>query len=308
MAAPSSASQAASPPTTSWQRRAMTMKVRFYLLALLAVTLLCALTLGSRKPRAPVSSVGTDARGEEIIVSAAASLTDAMNEIGKAFTKQNPQTTVRFNFGSSGALQQQIEQGAPADVFASAATKEMDALQRTNHIEPGTRVDFAGNSLVLIARPGAAVKRWDDLRSRAVRRVAISNPASVPSGRHARETLMHRGLWDTVQPKAVLGENVRQTLTYVAGGDVDAGVVFATDAQIEARRVRVVDRAVAGRDHASITYPATVVQGSRNAAAARRFVAFLRSAAAQSILKKYGFTVPQSGLARPPTLTGKAHR
>jgi len=231
------------------------------------------------------------ARADEILVSAAASLTDAMNEIGRAFTAANPGTTVRFNFGASGALQQQIEQGAPADVFESASPKEMDALQKAGKIEADTRITFAGNRLVLIAPASDhALKAWEDLAKPATKRVAISDPASVPSGRYAKETLTRRGLWDTVSTKAIFGENVRQTLAYVTGGDVDAGVVFATDARIESKRVRVVQAATPGKDHAPIVYPAAVVAGAPNAPVARRFVLFLKAKEARAILARYGFT------------------
>jgi molybdate transport system substrate-binding protein len=229
------------------------------------------------------------ARSDEILVSAAASLTDAFTDIGKAYSAAHPGTVVRFNFGASGALQQQIVQGAPVDVYASASPQEMDALQKANRIEPGTRIDFAGNRLVLIVPPGSLVKRWNDLRSGAVRRIAISNPDSVPSGRYAKETLTKRGLWTAVEPKMILGENVRQTLTYVAGGNVDAGIVFATDAQIEKRRVNVVDEAATGKDHSAIVYPASAIAHAPNAAGARRFTSFLIAPAAQAILKRYGF-------------------
>src|SRR5579871_157943 len=149
-------------------------------LALYGVALLTALPAGGR--------------ADTILVSAAASLTNALQDIGKAFTAADPKTTVRFNFGSSGQLQQQIEQGAPVDVFASASPKEMDALQKSGHLETATRIDFAGNRLVLIVPPQSAVKRWEDLKSASVRHIALSNPASVPSGRYARQTLTKRGL------------------------------------------------------------------------------------------------------------------
>lgn len=227
---------------------------------------------------------------DEILVSAASSLTDAMSAIGKAFTKANPQTTVRFNFGSSGALQQQIERGAPVDVFASASPKEMDSLQKDGRIETATRIDFAGNRLVLVAPLHSPLKRWEDLRRPGVRRIALSNPDFVPSGRYAQQTLTKRGLWEAVRPKAVFGENVRQTLAYVANEDAEAGVVFATDARIDRQRVRVVQEAVPGRDHTPIVYPAAVVAGAPNALAARRFVAFLQGPVAQGVLAQYGFT------------------
>jgi molybdate transport system substrate-binding protein len=230
------------------------------------------------------------ARAEEIIVSAATSLTDAMTRIGRDFSKQNPGATVRFNFGATGALQRQIENGAPADVFAAAGAKEMDVLARAGRIEPATRIDFTGNRLVLIVPLKSAIRKWDDLAGTGVRRVALSNPDSVPSGRNARETLERRHLWLAVQPKAVFGQNVRQTLAYVARGEVDAGIVFASDAAIERGRLRVAQFAVPGLDHAPIVYPAAVVAGSRHAALAKRFVAFLRSPVAQADLASVGFT------------------
>jgi molybdate transport system substrate-binding protein len=233
---------------------------------------------------APVSC-----RADEILVSAAASLTDAFKEVGAAYTKANPGTIVRFNFASSGALQQQIEQGAPVDVFASAAPKEMDALQARGHIKNATRFDVAGNRLVLIAPKSGKLHRWEDLRLDSVRRVALANPASVPAGRYAKETLERRGLWSVVQSKCVFGENVRQTLTYVANGDADAGVVFASDALIDKDKVRVAQEAAA-RDHSPIVYPVAVVRGAPNAGAARRFVTFLHGPVARAILARFGFT------------------
>lgn len=239
------------------------------------------------------------ARADEILVSAAASLTDAFTEIGAAFSKATPHTTVRFNFAASGALKQQIEQGAPVDVFASASPKEIDELQAKGRIETATRTDFAGNRLSLIAPLRSKIRQWNDLRLPAVRRVALSNPASVPSGRYAQETLTKRGLWRAVQPKAVFGENVRQTLTYVASGDVDAGIVFATDARVEAKRVRVVQEAISGKDHTPIVYPAAVVADAPNAPKARLFVAFLKSRTALSILKRFGFAPSGTAAVKP---------
>jgi molybdate transport system substrate-binding protein len=166
----------------------------------------------------------------------------------------------------------------------------MDALQRGGHVEEGSRLNFASNRLVLIAPLRSRLRGWEDLRPPSVRRVALANPDSVPAGRYAKETLTRRGLWNVVQSKSVFGENVRQTLTYVASGDVDAGVVFATDAQIDKDKVRVAQQATPGKDHSPIVYPAAVVRGAPNAGAARRFVIFLRGPVAQSILARYGFS------------------
>jgi molybdate transport system substrate-binding protein len=235
---------------------------------------------------------------------------DAFGEIGRAFSRiegNRAATVVRFNFAASGVLLQQIMQGAPADVFASAAVKEMDVLNAAGRIEPATRIVFARNQLVLIVPQNSALGRastkpwgWYSLADPGVRRVALSNPESVPSGRYARQLLERQGVWPRVQNKAIFGENVRQTLTYVATGDADAGIVFATDARHESRRVRVLARSVPGRDHEPIVYPAAVVRDAPNAAAARRFVRFLRSGVAQAILRRHGFLPPDVPIALPP--------
>lgn len=235
------------------------------------------------------------ATADEILVSAASSLTDALNEVGTAYTHAHPRTTVRFNFAASGVLQQQVVQGAPVDVFCSASAVEMDALQKTGHLEPNSRIDFAGNRLVLIAPEGSRMRGWNDLAHPKTRRIALSDPASVPSGRYAQETLTKRGLWEIAKRKAIFGQNVRQTLTYVANGDAEAGVVFKTDALHDAGKVRIVAEATPGKDHAPIVYPAAVVSSAPNHADARSFVLFLQSKAARQILVRYGFTSPMSG-------------
>ena len=118
----------------------------------------------------------------------------------------------------------------------------------------------------------------------------MANPESVPAGRYGRGTLTKRGLWTVLQARLIFGENVRQTLTYVAGGNVDAGIVFATDARSEAKRVRIVAVAIPGKDHAPIVYPAAVVTGAASPEAARRFVRFLQSHESQTILRRFGFS------------------
>ncbi len=235
------------------------------------------------------------AGADEVLVSAASSLTDALTEVGAAYTHLHPRTTVRFNFGASGLLQHQIAQGAPVDVFCPASPKEMDALQKEGRIETAGRMDFAGNRLVLIAPLRGRLRGWSDLTSPTIRRVALSDPGSVPSGRYAQATLTKRGLWEAVRAKAVFGTNVRQTLTYVANGDADAGFVFKTDALHDAGKVRVVSEATPGKDHTPIVYPVAVVSHAPNRVVAQDFVLFLKSAAARKILVRYGFTLPVSG-------------
>ena len=230
----------------------------------------------------------TPASAGEIVVSAAASLTDAFQGIGRAYEQSSHGTKVRFIFGASGALQRQIEQGAPVDIFASAGVKEMDALEQSKRIDPETRTNFAGNRLVLIVPRNSVAKRWTDLKLPFIRRFAMSNPASVPSGRYALDTLTHRGLWADVHSKAVLGENVRQTLTYVTNGDVDAGIVFETDARRSGDRVCIIATAREGVDHAPIVYPAAIVTGTGQRSSARAFIGFLKTSMARKILIKNG--------------------
>lgn len=222
------------------------------------------------------------------MVSAAASLTDVMTEIGKAYSKANPGAMVRFNFGASGALQHQIEQGAPVDVFVSASAREMDSLQRSGSIDPATRCNVAGNELALIVPAGSKLTGWDGLKSSSVRRIAIADPNSVPAGRYAKETLSRRGLWDLLKAKYVFAENVRQSLTYVSTSDADAGLVFVTDARKAKARVRVVSEA-SDRDHSPIIYPAAVIKGNSRPAVAQRFVQFLNGPQARAILGRWGF-------------------
>ncbi|MGC4047703.1 MAG: molybdate ABC transporter substrate-binding protein [Armatimonas sp.] len=224
----------------------------------------------------------------EFIVGAASSLTEVLTEAGKAFEKANPGTHVRFSFAASGVLLQQARQGAPIDVFVSASPKELDTLEKERKLVPGSRKNVAGNSLVLIAPKASGLKDWKELASPKIIRVAISNPEFVPSGRYAKETLTRRGLWNAVAPKAVLGQNVRQTLAYVAGGDVPAGIVFATDARLE-KRVRVVSMAVSGKDHSPIVYSAATLSSSTQSALSQRFLTFLSSPAGRAIFTHFGF-------------------
>ncbi len=229
---------------------------------------------------------------QDITVSAASSLTEAVTEIARKFEAANPGVRAHLNFASSGVLQKQIEQGAPADVFISASSKEMDALQRERLIVTETRANIAANKLVLIAPASTKLEGWDGLaRSN---QIAISNPDTVPSGRYARQTLRKLGLWDKLQHKLVLGENVRQTLAYVSRGDVDAGIVFATDARIEKDRVKIVAEAKPGVDHDPIAYPAALVAASSKNVAARRFLDYLRSPDAGAVLASFGFSVPMA--------------
>lgn len=230
------------------------------------------------------------AAAQGLTVSAAASLTEAFKEIGARFDAGRGSTT-RFNFAASGVLIAQIAQGAPVDVFVSADQETVDRGVKDKLLDPATRRDFATNSLVLIAPadgPGS-LARVGDIAGPAVRHIAVGKLASVPVGRYTRQALEAAGLWSNIEPRIVYADSVRQVLDYVARGEADAGSVYRTDALLAKDKVRVV-ATVEG--HAPVSYPAAVVQDTRQAATARAFVDYLLGAEAQAILGRHGFGKP----------------
>lgn len=227
----------------------------------------------------------------ELTVSAAASLADAFRDIGSAFESAHPDTKVQLNFAASGALLQQIARGAPVDVFASADEETMDRAEQQKLLLRGSRVDFAGNALVVVVPRDAASlpKALSDLAAPSFRRVAIGLPASVPAGRYARLALEKAKLWPALEAKTIGAQSVRQALDYVARGEVDAGFVYATDAAVMADKVRV---AFIAPTDPPVRYPIAIVEGTGNPSAAQGFVAFVASPAGQATLARYGFGKP----------------
>lgn len=230
----------------------------------------------------------------DITVSAAASLTNAFNEIGQAYERTtHGRHRVLFNFGASGSLLQQIARGAPVDVFASADLETMDRAQKQNLIYPDSRENFVANRLVVIA-PGRSplslsLSRLSELNVEGVQRIAVGIPESVPVGRYAKDVLMAAGLWDVLQPRMVFAQSVRQCLDYVARGEVDAGFVYATDALLMKQRVKTV---LEVKTDKPILYPIAVVKGNGQEDHARAFVRFVRSDGTRKILARHGFLEP----------------
>ena len=234
-------------------------------------------------------SNGDSQAGPEIMVSAAASLKDAFRDISKQYERRTG-ARVNFNFGASGALQKQIESGAPVDAFASAGIPQMDALATQGLIAPETRRDFARNTLALVvpADSTSGITGFADLGGAKVTKLAVGNPKTVPVGQYAKQALTRLGLWQGLAPRLILAEDVRQALDYVARGEVDAGIVYASDVRAAGERVRAVATAPADT-HDPILYPIAVVRASSHQDAARAFIDAVMSGNGQRILEKYGF-------------------
>jgi len=223
----------------------------------------------------------------EILVSSAISLKDAFSEIASEFSKDNPDISIKFNFGASGTLQSQIEQGAPVDIFASAGQKQMDQLVKKDLVV--MQQNFTRNSLVLIAPSDNPLKlsKFEDIKKPEVVSLAIGDPASVPAGQYAVEVLDSLNLLSYISQKLVLGTDVRQVLQWVESGNAQAGIVYKSDAYMN-RGVKFVDAAPSG-SHKEILYPIAVVKASKAQTAAQKWLNYILTDKSQAILAKYGF-------------------
>ncbi len=218
-------------------------------------------------------------------------LTNAFKEIAVHYEGRYPGAKVALNFGASGALVQQIAKGAPVDVLATADQESMNLAERQGLLKAGERHNFVSNVLVVIV-PRAApanINRLDELALPAIKRVAVGLPASVPVGRYAKQALESAKLWRAVEPKAIYTQNVRQSLDYVARGEVDAGFAYITDAALMKEKVRTAFTVPLA---APILYPVSTLARAANVAETKRFTAYLMSPAGQAVLAKFGFGKP----------------
>lgn len=227
-----------------------------------------------------------------LTVSAAASLKDSLEEILVLYKSEKPDVDITFNFGSSGSLQQQIEQGAPVDVYISASSKHMKALEQKSLIIPETKKILVKNKVVLIA-PGnsANVTGFDSLTKDGIKRVALGEPESVPAGKYGKEILTSLKIWDKLQSKFVFAKDVRQVLSWVEYANADAGIVYLTDAKVS-DKVKIVTTA-SEETHSPVVYPLAVLKGSREPKASKDFSEFLFSEKAKQVFTKNGFTVSE---------------
>lgn len=231
------------------------------------------------------------AQAGEVTISAASSLTNVFQDIARSYETEYVDARVMLNFGGSGGLLQQIAKGAPVDVFASADQETMDIAAMQNLLAADTRQDFARNTLVLIVPSDSPIRlgQLADLQQSSVERVAIGNPASVPAGRYSRQALTAANLWDNVQDKVINTQSVRQSLDYVARGEVAAALVYATDARLMKDKVKI---AFTVPLEADISYPIAQVRDSANSDEAKRFITYLQSPVGQDILARHGFLKP----------------
>ncbi|WP_420831250.1 molybdate ABC transporter substrate-binding protein [Paenibacillus lignilyticus] len=226
----------------------------------------------------------------ELLVCAAASLKDSLAEIEKGYEASHPTIDLVFNLGSSGTLQKQIEQGAPADLFLSAGQKQMDALNDAKRIERSSLL--LKNELVMVV-PTDSKKAFTTIKQlvgKDIETIAIGQPESVPAGQYAKETLTTRKLWDSLASKLVYAKDVRQVLTYVETGNADAGFVYKTDA-LTSKKAKVALRIIPGV-HKPILYPAGIVKDTKHLKEAAAFYSYLQGSNADAIFVKYGFMLP----------------
>jgi molybdate transport system substrate-binding protein len=219
---------------------------------------------------------------QEITVSAAISLSDALKDIGEGFQKKHPEVKIYFNFGASGTLEKQIEQGASVDIFASASQNEMALLEEKGLIFKASRTNFTGNKLVMIS-PSRLT--FEGLKS--LDRIAIGNPKTVPAGLYARTFLENVGMYEVIKPKLIFAENVRQVLDYVERGEVDAGFVYFSDTLTLKSNMSV--SSINDSLYPPVVYPIAIVQDSQKPEVSGQFIEYIKSDEGQTILHKHGF-------------------
>lgn len=225
----------------------------------------------------------------ELTISAAASLKESLEEIKEMFEQDFPQINIRFNFGGSGSLQQQISQGAPVDLFFSASEDKFNELIDDGLIDQDNSTPLLNNEIVLIAESSNPYKlsSFEDLVDSQIEHIAIGIPETVPVGEYAKETLEHINIWSDIEAKIVFAKDVRQVLSYVETGNVAAGIVYSTDALVS-DQVTIIQSAVPS-SHSPIHYPVGIINHTKNYEAAKEFYHFLQKDEALEVFEEYGF-------------------
>ncbi|WP_054024780.1 molybdate ABC transporter substrate-binding protein [Bacillus sp. FJAT-28004] len=268
--------------------------VLFSLIMILVVVTACGSnpSNSTNQPEATAISTEAPAANVELTISAAASLTDALKEIEAQFKEVHPNVKLNFNFGASGALQKQIENGAPADLFLSAASKNMKSLVDANLIAEDSQTNLLSNGLVLITSKSSKTNLTtvNDLLNADVKTIAIGIPESVPAGSYTKEALEQAKLWDSLQAKVVQAKDVRQVLQYVETGNADAGFVYKTDA-LASDKVNIV-LTVDPSTYTPISYPIGIVTATKHLPESKQFYDYLQTEDAMAVFEKFGFSRP----------------
>lgn len=258
------------------------------LAASIFLTTLALVSCGSNEQKLPFAQQPPKT---EINVSAAVSLKEALGEIAEKYRTKNPNTKIIFNFGASGTLQKQIEQGAPADMFVSAAPKQMNELEAKNLIKKETRQNLVKNELVLIVPAISSLNpgKYEDIEKKEVEKFAMGEPEVVPAGQYAKQVLTKIGIWDKVKGKAIQGKDVRTVLAYVETGNVAAGIVYKTDAVASGNKVKIA-AAAPPLSHEPIVYPIAILTEAKDVKATEDFYKFILSPESKPVWEKSGFT------------------
>ncbi len=272
------------------------MIIRKKILWFLSISILSLLLVitGDRLCNIQVGNPSQANSSVELTVSAAASLKNVIKEIELLYQQEYPDNQIIYNFASSGSLQRQIEQGAPVDIFISAAINKMDALEKKDLLLSETRRDLLKNQMVLVApesdkNNSFKLENFADLTTKEITTIALGEPNSVPAGKYAQEVLNSLAIADKVNSKAVYAKDVRQVLNYVATGNVDAGIVYRTDAQVS-DNVEIVTTAPE-TSHSPVIYPIAVIKDSDHPEAAIELIEFLTNSQAQEVFEEHGFVV-----------------
>lgn len=246
---------------------------------------------GCNSPSTPSSATSKQVESIELNISAAASLTDALHAVNELYMQQNKNITIVANFAASGTLQKQIEQGAPADVFISAAAKQMNALQDNGLIINDTLQNLLTNKIVLVVPSNSTLQitGFMDLLKDNVKQIAIGDPEFVPSGIYGKQALVLLGIYESVQGKLIMQIDTPHVLGYIESGNVDAGIVYSTDAALTDKVIVVAN--APDEVNSQIVYPIAITQASKNVDAAKVYINFLNSNESKAIFEKYGFIV-----------------
>lgn len=233
----------------------------------------------------------------ELSVFAAISLKDALTEIGVGFTDKH-NVKIYYNFGASTTLQRQIEKGASVDIYISASSHQLDALQQQDLIDSTTRQDLLTNELVVVTHKDnrLSLDKLNDLTDPKIEKIAIGQPGIVPAGTYTKESLVQQNLWDKIHSKLIFGNNVRSTLAFVSTRTVDLGIVYQTDVRISNNIKIVLD--IPTDTYSKIKYPAAVISNTKQKELATEFISYLESEFASDIFNRYGFTCLTSKLSQ----------